>query len=264
MKKFVICLVALVFVTTLASVTFGRTIAEERQAVRDYLNEVDAKLATAKQANNKERVRLLHAEKSATLARWNKLRAEMEVVQAPVPVPPTVVIVQQPAPRPVPVVKKDTKAVGRGVALYVNGGLDAGLTGFSGNLDYDLSGLPAQGLKLRIGGNYISGTNPVAGDIVKAVSAKLGFLYYITPYMPDMSLPLSWYIGGAYLYPVMVNAGRTGQGGQYGLEAYLGTNFNIAEMGIVNFELGYSELKYSSAQTALKGIDLKIGYGIVF
>ncbi|MFA5840042.1 MAG: hypothetical protein WC890_05230 [Candidatus Margulisiibacteriota bacterium] len=257
MKKVIICLFVFAFVSTITGAAFCRTIAEERQAVRDYLNVVDAKLATAKQANNKARVDLLHVEKTATLARWNKLRAEMEVV-------PPVVIVPAPTPETVYVNVPNTLEAGRGVAIYLNGGLDAGLTGFSGNLDYDLSGLPARGLKLRIGANYIQGTNPVGGDEMKAACAKLGFVYYITPYMPDLTLPLSWYIGSAYLYPVKVNNGRSGLAGQWGLEAYLGINLNIRELGIINLEVGYGALKYASDQSALRGMDLKLGYGIVF
>jgi hypothetical protein len=219
---------------------------------------VDAKLATAKQANNKTRVALLHAEKSATLARWNKLQAQMEAK----PVAPQIVIMPTPSIEVVTV--PNTLEAGRGVAIYLNGGLDAGLTGFAANLDYDLSGLPAQGIKLRVGANYIAGTNPRGNDEMKAASAKLGLVYYITPYMPDMSLPLSWYIGSAYLYPVKVNNGRSGLAGQWGVEAYVGANLNIAEFGIVNLEVGYSGLKYAADQPALKGMDVKIGYGIIF
>lgn len=258
MKKIIMFLVIMAFMVSVASIAFGRTIEEERQAVRDYLNVVDAKLATAKQANNKTRVDLLHVEKSATLARWNKLQLQMEAK----PVVPQIVVIPTPAPEVVTV--HNTAEVGRGVALYLNGGLDAGLTGFAANLDYDLSGLPAQGIKLRVGANYVAGTNPRGNDDVKAANAKLGFVYYITPYMPDMSLPLSWYIGSAYLYPVKVNKGRSGQAGQWGVEAYVGANLNIAEFGIVNFEVGYSGLKYAADQPALKGMDAKIGYGITF
>lgn len=257
MRKIIICLVAFAFAAAVANVSFGRTMQEEMDAVRDYLNVVDAKLATAKQAKNKARVDLLHAEKSATLARWEKLKASMVTAQPPV-------IIRTPAPPPPPpvvITVPNTKEAGRGVALYINGGIDAGLTGFSGNLDYDLSGLPAPGLKLRIGGNYISGTNPNGGDVMKAGFGKVGAIYYITPYLPDLGIPLTWYLGGAYLIPIKVNNGRTGV---WGLEAYLGANYNIPEMGVINLELGYSGLKYAAAQPALRGIDAKLGYGIIF
>ena len=255
MKKTITILLAIAFAVSIATVSFGRTMQEEMQAVRDYLNVVDAKLATAKKAKNKKRVDLLHAEKSATLARWYKLKATMTT---PVPTPaPTPVIVN---PTPVVIINPPAQA-GRGVGIYVNGGLDAGLIGFAGNLDYDLSGIVAQGLSARVGLNYVSGTNPNGNDAMKAVSAKLGAVYYITPYLPNMGVPLTWYAGGAYLLPVKVNAGRTGK---WGMEAYLGANYVVPEMGTVNFELGYSGLKYADSQPALKGLDLKIGYGILF
>jgi hypothetical protein len=257
MKRTLVILLAIAFVATAAMTSFGRTLEEEKLAVRDYLNVVDAKLATAKAANNKARVKLLHAEKAATLARWYKLKSAMENAPAPAAPSPTRVIVN---PTPV-IIVNPTAESGRGVALYINGGLDAGLTGFSGNFDYDLSGLVTQGLSARIGANYVSGTNPTGSDSMKAVSAKLGAVYYITPYMPSIGIPLTWYIGGAYLLPVKVNAGRTGK---WGAEAYVGMNYNVPEMGIINFELGYSGLKYADSQPALRGIDLKLGYGIKF
>ncbi|MFA4905164.1 MAG: hypothetical protein WC645_01530 [Candidatus Margulisiibacteriota bacterium] len=255
MKKFIICLIAFAFVAGVASLAFGRTMQEEMQAVRDYLNVVDAKLATAKQAKNTRRVELLHVEKAASLARWEKLKASMTT--APAPVAPAPIIVR---PTPVVIVQPPTVA-GRGVALYVNGGLDSGLVGFAGNLDYDLSGVVTQGLSARVGANYVSGKNPNGGDEMKAAFAKIGAVYYITPYMPKLGVPLTWYTGGAYLIPVKVNNSRTGV---WGVEAYIGSNYSIPEMGVVNFELGYAGLKYSADQPGLRGIDLKIGYGIIF
>ena len=251
MKKTITILLAIAFVATTAIASFGATAMEdEAQAVRNYLNVVDAKLVKAKKANQSAKVNQLHAEKAATLARWNKLKASKVVAPAPIIVNPT----------PVVIINPPAKA-GRGVGLYVNGGLDAGLVGFAGNLDYDLSGLLTQGLSARVGLNYVSGTNPNGNDSMKAVSAKLGAVYYVTPYLPAMGMPLTWYVGGAYLLPVKVNAGRTGS---WGLEEYVGANYAVPEMGPVNFELGYSGLKYASNAPALKGLDLKIGYGLLF
>ena len=256
MKKTITILLAIAFVATTAMVSFGSTaMQDEAQSVRNYLNVVDAKLAKAKKTKNAAKVNLLHAEKAATLARWNKLQASKVV--APAPVVPTPIVVN---PTPVVIVTPPAQE-GRGVAIYVNGGLDAGLVGFAGNLDYDLSGSVTKGLSARVGVNYISGTNPTGNDSMKAVSAKLGAVYYITPYLPALGVPLTWYVGGAYLLPVKVNAGRTGK---WGMEAYVGANYSVPEMGTVNFELGYSGLKYADSQPALKGLDLKIGYGILF
>lgn len=252
MKKFVVCLFALTFITAVASVTFGRTMEEEAVAVRDYINLLDAKLVKAKKANQSKKINLLHAEKNATLLRWNKLKAAMVV--APAPVEPKPIIVNMPP-------TSEVIREGRGITLYINGGLDKGLIGYAANLGYDLSAQPDTGIKLRVGVNYISGTNPEGGDIMKAASAKLGAMYYITPYMPSVGIPLTWYVGACGLYPFKVNAGRTGR---WGAEAYVGMNYAMPQMGDINFELGYGALKYSDDQAALKGIDLKIGYGILF
>ncbi len=261
MKKIIVCLVAVAFVAGIVSVSFGRTMAEEKEAVREYLFVLDAKLAKAKNAGQSAKVNLLHAEKNSTLARWNKLKASMEPKPVAMIPEPVVIVVPGPTPDPVIVTVKSTKEVGRGVALYVNGGIDSGLTGFSGNLDYDLSGFPAQGLKLRVGANYVSGTNPTGNDDMKAVFAKVGGVYYITPYLPDFGIPLTWYVGSAYLIPVKVNNNRTGV---WGVEAFIGSNYNVPELGVINVEVGYAGLKYSNDQSALKGMDLKIGYGIIF
>lgn len=252
MKKFVVCLVAFVFVAAVASVTFSRTMQDEAQAVRDYLDIIDAKLVKAKQANQSEKINLLHAEKNASLARWNKLKASMKA--APAPVTPQPIYVEVPP-------AQEVIREGRGIAIYINGGLDAGLVGYAVNVGYDISGQPDTGIKLRAGVNYLSGTNPESNDVMKAASVKLGAIYYITPYLPSIGIPLTWYIGGAALYPFKVNAGRTGR---WGGEAYLGMNYSMPQMGVINFELGYGVLKYSDDQPGLRGIDLKLGYGILF
>ena len=193
---------AIAFVASITAASFGRTIEEEAAAVRDYLNVVDAKLVKAKKTKNAAKVNLLHKEKDSALLRWNKLKASMTPTPAPAPAPV--------APAPIVNIITPAPLAGRGVALYVNGGIDKGLTGAAVQMDYDLSGMVAQGLSVRIGGNYISGTNPTGNDSVIAISAKLGAIYYITPFLPALGLPLTWYAGGAYLLPVKVNNNRTG------------------------------------------------------
>jgi hypothetical protein len=255
MKKFVICLIAFVFVTAIATVSFGRTMQEEAQAVRNYLDTVDAKLVKAKKANQSAKINLLHAQKNAALARWNKLQKSMEVAPAaPAPVTPPPIIVTVP---PTPEVIRS----GRGIAAYVDAGLIAGLTGYSANVGFDLGEQPDTGLKIRVGADYISGNNPSNNDPMKAVNAKIGAVYYLTPYLPSIGLPITWYVGADGLYPAKVDRGRTGQ---WGVQAYGGADYDIPQLGIVNFELGYAAVKYSVDQPALKGIILKIGYGIIF
>ena len=262
MKKYLLIILAVVFLASITTVAFGRTIAEEKQAVRDYLNVVDAKLATAKLDNDTQKIDFLHAEKDATLTRWYKLQAEMENAQPSTEV--VVIVTPAPSAEIVTINNTNTREVGRGLSLYMNGGVNAGLSGYGASLDYDLSGLPDQGIKVRMGADYILGTNPNGNDWVQVMCAKLGAVYYITPYMPDMSLPLSWYIGGDYLQPVKVNVDRENEQGLRGGEVFLGANIRMIEFGIVNFEVGYTELKYSANQPALKGMDVKIGYGLNF
>ncbi|MFA5113551.1 MAG: hypothetical protein WC529_04565, partial [Candidatus Margulisiibacteriota bacterium] len=86
---------AIAFMASITSVAFGRTMAEEKLAVQDYLKVIDAKIIKARKANQYSKVTALKAQKSATLARWNKLKASMEV--APVP-PPTPAAPVAPAP----------------------------------------------------------------------------------------------------------------------------------------------------------------------
>ena len=111
MKKITIFILVIAFMVSVASLAFGRTMEEEKAAVRDYLNVVDAKLATAKQANDTTKIDLLHAEKTATLDRWYKLQAQMETAK-----PPQVVVVTTHSTEVVTVT--NTKEVGRGVALW--------------------------------------------------------------------------------------------------------------------------------------------------
>jgi hypothetical protein len=255
MKKIIAIGLMVAFVFTVAASSFARTLEEEKMAVRNYLTVIDAKIIKARKAGNKAKMTMLQAEKKGTLARWYKLQAEMQA--APAPVAPAPVA----APAPAAKAAMAPMEAGMGVCISVNGGLDAGLTGFAGNLDYDLSSMVAQGLKVRVGANYVSGTNPTGSDSVKAASAKIGAIYDVSSYLSALGLPLSWYVGGAYLIPVKVNNSRTGK---WGAEAYVGANYMIPEMGMVNVELGYGALKYADNQAALKGVDLKVGYGYSF
>ena len=253
MKKTIAMLLAIAFVATVAASSFGRTLEEEKTAVRDYLKVVDAKIIKFRKAGNTTKMKQMQAEKKATLARWEALKAKMEAEEVSAAPAPTPV-----APAPV---AKAAASDGMGMVLGVNAGLDAGLFGFSGNLDYDLSSMGAAGLKVRVGGNYVSGTNPTGSDDMKAVSLKLGAIYNVTDYLQALGLPLTYYVGGAYLLPVKVNAGRTGK---WGAEAYLGANYMVPDFGMINAELGYGALKYADTAAALKGLDLKIGYRYAF
>ena len=93
MNKFMVFLVVLVFATVLAGTILGRTVEEEIQAVRTYLEVLDAKLEIAKKQNQSAKVILLHAQKATALA----LVEEKPVVYKSDIAPETFVIVTQPA-----------------------------------------------------------------------------------------------------------------------------------------------------------------------
>jgi len=76
MKKYIALFVAFAFMVTLAGLAFGRTLEEEKQAVRDYLKVIDAKIVKYRKAGNTAKMQLLQGEKQGTLRRWEKLKAE--------------------------------------------------------------------------------------------------------------------------------------------------------------------------------------------
>jgi uncharacterized membrane protein YeaQ/YmgE (transglycosylase-associated protein family) len=92
-SKFMSFLAVCVFATVLSGTIYGRTAEEEKQAVRNYLDVLDAKLEIAKKQNQSAKVVLLHAQKATALA----LVAEDPVVYKPDTAPETFVIVTQPA-----------------------------------------------------------------------------------------------------------------------------------------------------------------------
>ena len=180
-------------------------------------------------------------------------------VTAPVPV-----VIPNPEPQIQAAPEKQRTKIreGTGILLGINTGYDAGLFGVSGNLDYDLSNYGLTGLKIRAGGNYVGGVNTDAGpSLMKAVSLKLGALFNITDFLMGPGSPLTFYVGGAYLFPIKVNNGNSGK---WGVEGYLGANYSVADFATVNFEAGYATLKYAENIVALKGMDLKLGVSTAF
>lgn len=183
----------------------------------------------------------------------------VKLVPAPVPV-----VVPNPQPKPQVVEAKPRTKVpeGMGFVMGLNAGYDAGLFGVSGNLDYDLTNYGITGVRIRTGGNYVGGVNPDAEPVLmKAISLKLGALFNIIDFFMGAGQPLTCYVGGAYLFPVKVTGGNLGIGGA---EAYLGANYTMADVCIINAEVGYASLKYSENAAAVKGIDLKLGLSTAF
>ena len=138
-------------------------------------------------------------------------------------------------------------------------GVKAGLTAISGNLDYSTAGILA-GSKIRIGGDYLTGTNGVDSNL-KVVTLKVDGIYALDM-LKQPGLPVDFYVGGGALYAVKVSGGRSGS---YGLEAFVGANYKIPDFGCLNAEVGYAALKYGSAAAgAAKGVEASVGYSYAF
>lgn len=261
MKKAIGIFLALTFVAVLAAGSFARTLEEEKQAVRDYLKVVDAKINRFRAQGNTAKVKQMQAEKQATLRRWEKLKAQLEAEQVETPwVPPTPAPVA-PAPAPAPVRKAPVADMGITVGGKV--GLTAGLFAVTGDLDYALDGI-LPGAKARLSVDYVTGNNPnetaTIDNPMKAVDVKIGGTYALDM-LKTAALPIDWYAGAAYILPVKVNAGRTGK---WGAEAYLGGKYNVPDFGTVYGELGYAGLKYAEGVAALKGVNAAVGYSYSF
>jgi hypothetical protein len=259
MKKTFALVIAIVVVAAFAASSFARTLEEEKMAVREYLTVLDKKIVKARSMGQKAKLATLKNEKTGTLQRWEKLKAQLEAA-APAPAP-----VVAPAPVAAPVVAAAPAAApateGMGLSLGVKAGLVAGLTGITGDLDYSIDSI-LPGTKIRLSGDYVSGTNPAAGsDTVKVVDLKIGAIYSINDLVSGLGMGGNWYVGGAFILPVKVNGARTGK---WGAEAYVGSMYMIPDFGSVYGELGYEGLKYTDGQAALKGINLSVGYCYMF
>jgi len=261
MKKFIVCLVAFVFMTTIASVAFGRTMEEEKQAVRDYLNVLDAKLAKAKAAKQSAKVNLLHVEKTATLARWNKLKASMAIVPVPpppAPVPPPVVV--QPAPTmPVGLFGLGINTCLSGQYISTGKGSLSGTGGLKGDFVTDdfiglgsMLGMPRDTFQYKLGLGYYQG----GGAGLKAVPLYAGGV---------INLGQAW-MGGAEVYLtgglnyVVYGNGKTS--GKIGGDAYVGIRTDLGlGIGKTGFELGYSVVRSNTASS--KGVAFSVSQSIV-
>ena len=257
MKKTIAVFLAIAFIATIVSSSFARTFDEERQAVRDYLKVLDAKIIKFRKEGNTKKMKQVQAEKQGTLRRWEALKAKAEKEEAATApwVPP--------APKPVAPAAEAPKTVapskGMGLSLGAKLGLSGGATGMIVDLDYSISKFLA-GTKIRVGGDYLTGTNPNGNDSYKISSLRLGLVYMIDMLKSD-DMPIDWYVTGSLLYPWKVNAGRSGS---WGIEAAFGGNYSVPDFGSIYGEIGYAGIKYTSAQPALKAMSAAIGYSYQF
>jgi hypothetical protein len=262
MKKAIIFVVVVAFMASVASVAFARTMAEEMTAVRDYLNVVDAKLATAKQNNNTKRVALLHAEKAATLARWYKLKATMVTAPAPVaPAPAPIVNVTTPAPIVVmPTPPAGMFGMGIPVALsglYINTGKGtySGTGGLKAEVILDdftgvgnMLGLAPKAINYKLGAGVVDGSG------IKGIPVFAGG----TIALPLMG-GLETYLVGGLNYVVYGNGKTSGKiGGTAGLGCKVDFGFGIGKTGL---ELGWGAVRSNTVTS--KGLMFSVSQTIV-
>lgn len=243
MKKAIIIILGLAIMASVTSAAFGRTMEEEKKAVQDFLVVIDAKLVKAKKAGQYSKVTALRAQKAATLARWNKLKASLEVTT--VATPAAVVA-------PVPVVVKPVVThglFGWGMhstlaAQYINDGKSSTIYGSSGlmaNLVIDdviglgpLLHMSADIVKYKIGmgGFYVYG----AGGI-KAVPVYAGGILYLPQWLGGQES----YLTGGLNYVVTGNGSKPGK---IGGDIYFGiaTDFGFG-LGKTGFEFGYNVVR---------------------
>jgi hypothetical protein len=254
MKKFLSVMLAFAFVASIAAGSFARTIDEERQAVRDYLKVVDAKIIKYRAQGNTAKVKMLQSEKQGTLRRWEALKDKMGSEMAPAAPAP---VAPAPAPKAAPASKD------MGISMGAKVGLTAGLFAVTGDLDYSLAGI-LPGAKARLSVDYVTGNNPnssaTADNAMKSVDVKIGGTYALDM-LKTAALPVDWYVGAAYILPVKVNAGRTGK---WGAEAFVGGSYKVPDFGSIYGELGYAGLKYADGVAALKGVNAAVGYAYSF
>ncbi|MFA5892783.1 MAG: hypothetical protein WC903_02310 [Candidatus Margulisiibacteriota bacterium] len=257
MKKVIIFFVVMAFMASVASVAFGRTIDEEKQAVRDYLKVIDVKIVKARNAKQTVKLSILKADKAATLARWNKLKASLEVAPPPVaPVPPASVVVKPAASAGLFGMGLNTSLSG----LYISTGKGSlsGSIGAMGNLVLDdfiglgpMVGLSANAVKFKVGTGYVMG-----GGGLKAVPVYGGGI---------ISLPAEWmggldsYLTGGLNYVAYGN-GQTS--GKLGGDVYFGINADLGlGLGKTGFEIGYNVVRSNTVTS--KGISLSVCQPIV-
>jgi hypothetical protein len=261
MKKYIALFVAFAFMVTLAGLAFGRTLEEEKQAVRDYLKVIDAKIIKARKAGQTAKVKVLQGEKQGTLRRWEKLKAEMEAQ----PVAPAVA----PAPTPAPVVAKPA-AVGGGLfgwgintclsGTYIATG--KGSIGGAGQIRGDivlddfvglgpLVGLSANTIKYKVGLGVVDG----GGAGLKAIPIYADGVINLPA---DMMGGLETYLTGGLNYVVY---GNTKNPGRLAGEIGVGLNADLGlGLGKTGFELGW-EAVCSKTVTA-KGLTFTVSQPI--
>ncbi len=76
-NKFKIAMMMCLILASSSAGVFARSLEEEKQAVRDYLRAIDAKISRYRAQGNLMKVRQLQGEKRATLDRWEAMQQNM-------------------------------------------------------------------------------------------------------------------------------------------------------------------------------------------
>jgi hypothetical protein len=261
MKKMFVYFLVVAFVLSIAGSVFGRTIEEERDAVRAYLKVVDVKIIKYRKAGNKAKMVVLQKEKQATLARWDKLKASMEA--GPVAPPPPVAPVP---PAPVSVKAAPSGGLfGMGIntcltGLYINTGKGqlSGSIGAKGEMVLDdfvglgpMVGMSANTVKYTVGLGAV-----YAGGGMKGIPVYAGGI---------INLPAEWmggletYLAGGLNYVVYGNSATSGN---LGGDAAIGVNFDLGlGLGKTGVSLGWGAVR--SKTVTSKGIMLSVSQPIV-
>lgn len=185
------------------------------------------------------------------------------IIEAPViittseAVPPAVIIpqpeVKLPAPAP-------AAAKGFGLTTGFKAGMTAGVLALTADMDYSLAKIVAN-TKVRISADFITGKEVTGSNTFRIFDAKIGAIYDL-PMLKLKDVPLDFYVGSAFILPVVYSSARTGS--KWGAEAFLGATYNAPEIGTIYGELGYAGLKYDGSQPAQKGISAGIGLSSSF
>ncbi len=148
----------------------------------------------------------------------------------------------------------------KGLAIGIKGGSSAGLRGAVGDISYSLDSL-IPGAEIRGGLGYLTGAPANSANQLKMATVNLDAVYNITEGEKG-ALPVNVYVGGGFIYPwkVSSNLGK----GAWGAHAYLGSKYLLEDNAAIFGELSYTGIKYQADQTALRGVDMMMGYSYSF
>jgi len=271
MKRTIALFIAIAFVATVAGMAFGRTLDEERDAVRAYLKVIDAKIIKYRKAGSTAKMKVLQADKAGTLRRWEKLKAQMTAQVAPpppaAPVPPPPPVMVKPAPSgPAPLFGLGWNTVITGTYLNTGKGKISGGLGGRADLVIDdmmgigsMIGLSNNAVKYRVGLGVFYG----ADNYNRKIQALPLYVDGVLNMPADWMGGLETYAGGGLNY-TLYGSGSTV--GSYGIQAYVGMKTDLGlGLGKTSFELGWSAIRAngSTPKTVARGLTLSVGQDLV-